>query len=307
MINRKLMEKSEFSPLSAIIGQDEAGKRLDAALERHCPGLGLRARRRLWEWCRITLDGREAAPGAIVRAGQKLEVLPLRTAGPGTDLPWGEIRPLEATPAFCAIYKPGGIASARLDGGGRYSAEEYVLDNWPALGLPAAPPAAPMLCNRLDAATSGLLLWAFGMKNYESFRAMEARGEALKHYLALVRGQTPDELYLDAALGTDGGGKTRVFARAEPDAVRHTRARRLAVIECAGHAASLLEVQIRRGARHQIRAHLGAAGFPIIGDKLYGGEAAPVMYLHHRRIEFPAFAAEAPAPWPVTMPGDAPR
>ena len=34
---------------------------------------------------------------------------------------------------------------------------------------------------------------------------------------------------------------------------------------------SLVEVTIETGRKHQIRRHLSEAGFPIIGDRLYGG------------------------------------
>jgi tRNA pseudouridine32 synthase/23S rRNA pseudouridine746 synthase len=33
---------------------------------------------------------------------------------------------------------------------------------------------------------------------------------------------------------------------------------------------SLVEVQIETGRKHQIRRHLASAGYPIVGDRLYG-------------------------------------
>ena len=56
---------------------------------------------------------------------------------------------------------------------------------------------------------------------------------------------------------------------------------------------SLVRVRCRlsRGYRHQVRAHLAAAGLPIVGDPLYapqGAEAAPVsLQLYAVSLEFP--------------------
>jgi len=54
---------------------------------------------------------------------------------------------------------------------------------------------------------------------------------------------------------------------------------------------TLLEVRIATGAMHQIRAHLAWLGHPVVGDQLYGGEAAalpglPRHVLHASRLGF---------------------
>lgn len=43
---------------------------------------------------------------------------------------------------------------------------------------------------------------------------------------------------------------------------------------------TLMEVELGRGLRHQIRAQLAFMGFPIRGDVFYGGKAANRLYLH---------------------------
>lgn len=46
------------------------------------------------------------------------------------------------------------------------------------------------------------------------------------------------------------------------------------------------EARISQGFRHQIRAHFAWLGFPLAGDALYGGQPAPRLCLHARRLEF---------------------
>jgi hypothetical protein len=65
---------------------------------------------------------------------------------------------------------------------------------------------------------------------------------------------------------------------------------------------SLVLCRIRLGARHQIRAHLAAAGHPLFGDGLYGDRAAPCPLLHHIRLDMPDFSASCPPPWIARLP-----
>ena len=49
---------------------------------------------------------------------------------------------------------------------------------------------------------------------------------------------------------------------------------------------SLLRVHLRRGRAHQVRAHLAAAGYPIVGDSIYGGATAAGLHLHAAAVRF---------------------
>lgn len=46
-----------------------------------------------------------------------------------------------------------------------------------------------------------------------------------------------------------------------------------------------VEAEISSGFRHQIRAHMAWAGYPVAGDRLYGGIAASRLYLECHRVE----------------------
>lgn len=48
---------------------------------------------------------------------------------------------------------------------------------------------------------------------------------------------------------------------------------------------TLMEVELGQGLRHQIRAQLSHLGFPIRGDKFYGGKAASRLYLNASKYE----------------------
>ena len=71
--------------------------------------------------------------------------------------------------------------------------------------------------------------------------------------------------------------------------------------------ATLVEVRLETGRKHQIRVHLAERGNPVVGDRFYGREAAraPRLALHGARLEFKhpktgvrmSFESPAPGEW----------
>jgi 23S rRNA pseudouridine1911/1915/1917 synthase len=47
-----------------------------------------------------------------------------------------------------------------------------------------------------------------------------------------------------------------------------------------------VNVRLETGRTHQIRVHLSECGWPLVGDKLYGGPEAPRHALHARMLAF---------------------
>lgn len=106
-----------------------------------------------------------------------------------------------------------------------------------------------------------------------------------KCYLAVVRGELPEGWRtLDGPIGRDrhDARRMRVSSGGKP---AETRVRRLATSGARGSRRSLLLVELVTGRKHQIRVHLAHAGFPILGDALYGtpadrGHREPALMLH---------------------------
>jgi 23S rRNA pseudouridine1911/1915/1917 synthase len=162
----------------------------------------------------------------------------------------------------------------------------------------------PSLLTRLDKGTSGIELAALHPDAAESFRREERRGMVRKSYLALVRGFLAEPLRLRFRLMTDSRERTLVREEEEEDATRHTLVEPLGPVSspeapCGSEAVSLVRVHIRRGARHQIRAHLAHAGFPLLGERLYAPPLPGVLmlYLHHAALRLPGFAATCRPDW----------
>lgn len=306
-------------PLEFCLPESASPARLDAALALLLPDLGLRARKRLWEWCRVSVNGKTQKPGAMTRPGDCVAIHPLDAPDfSSPPLPSGKSHPLRIAAAnehFIALVKRAGLHSAHIAGSRSTSLESEILRYWqeieeevPVTGREYS--HTPFLLTRLDRETSGLVLAARDADTELHFRVMEKQGKVQKTYFALAHGLLEQALSLRSRLNTDDRKRSRVLAEEDPDPVRHTDAyplhilgeKEISALGLTGQSGSitLLRVDIRRGARHQIRAHMAAAGFPLVGETLYAPEHPPsggTLFLHHARIRLPGFSAQCLPEW----------
>ena len=134
--------------------------------------------------------------------------------------------------------------------------------------------------HRLDMDTSGLLVLARRRKAEAALKAQFAARTALKTYLARVVGQPEDQGRIDLPLARLGGTPPRNVV--DPVAGLPAATRWQVLRRDAGGA--LLALFPETGRSHQLRVHLAAVGFPIVGDRLYGGAPAPRLMLHAWRL-----------------------
>tara|TARA_B110000014_G_C20055870_1_gene549546 strand:- start:32 stop:940 length:909 start_codon:yes stop_codon:yes gene_type:complete len=121
--------------------------------------------------------------------------------------------------------------------------------------------------HRLDRDTSGVMVFAKNRLAQNILKDQWKNRETLKIYHAVVKGcPTPNEGIIEAPIGKDPAN-TGKQAVVEDGLSAETS---YEVIKNYNNKYSLLEVKIKTGRTHQIRVHLAAIGYPIIGDKLYG-------------------------------------
>lgn len=128
----------------------------------------------------------------------------------------------------------------------------------------------PVLVHRLDRETSGVLVCAW---NKEAERRLKTQFEGRvvkKEYLAIVRGAPSfDETTIDIPLGPATGSEIRIRMGPRHDEQGQPARTEITVLETFGDC-SLVAARPLTGRQHQIRAHLAAIGYPVLGDKIYG-------------------------------------
>lgn len=136
--------------------------------------------------------------------------------------------------------------------------------------------------HRLDAGTSGVVLFAKVPEANASLATSFADREVDKTYIALVQRppiEWPKAMSIDSPIAILKNGTARVDSAGLPAL---TQVRVLA----ASRDRCLVEARPVSGRKHQIRVHLASAGAPIIGDARYGSGSipAPRLMLHAERL-----------------------
>ncbi len=171
-----------------------------------------------------------------------------------------------------------------------YQDEHILVLNKPA-GIPVLPdgwqPDAPYLrqmlekelgkifvVHRLDKVTSGVMVFACTAESHRDLNLQFEGHEVEKIYHAIVEGLPSwDEKVCKMPLRVNVGKKHRTAADHKRGKPSETRFK---VIKL-GQTRALLEARPMTGRTHQIRAHLYALGYPLLGDVLYGGTASELI------------------------------
>jgi len=143
------------------------------------------------------------------------------------------------------------------------------------------------LMYRLDYATSGLLIYLKKQSDYLDMRENFHDYVEKKYYLAVVSGKYNGESSLIHLLKSTGVKGHKVIEDPEHHADTKFSRCDIEVIDY-NHTENktLLKVLLHQGHRHQIRAQLRIAGFPIVGDELYKGEKYQRLLLHCYEYHF---------------------
>ncbi len=277
------------------VAPDDDGIRLDRWFKRPMADAGFNLVSRWARTGQLRLDGRRAAPGERVEAGQTIRVPPAEPAPAARKRPERRrlsedeiafVRELaiHEDPQAFVLNKPPGLAT---QGGTKTSQHlDALLD-----GLADEAGNRPKLVHRLDKDTSGALLVARTARAAAFFSKSFSGRTARKVYWAIVIGvpQVEDGLVdLPLAKQPGTGGEKMHVDESENGLASRTRYR---VIERAGNPAAWVELQPLTGRTHQLRVHMAAIDHPIVGDGKYAGQEAFLtgaisrkLHLHARRI-----------------------
>ena len=123
--------------------------------------------------------------------------------------------------------------------------------------------------HRLDAATSGILLFALSSAAASKICPLFAEGKVEKTYQAIVRGWTAEEGRIDLPLESDSTG---TLLDSSTLFVRRGKIELNAIVGTRNPTArySWVEVYPQTGRYHQIRRHFNRISHPLVGDSYHG-------------------------------------
>jgi 23S rRNA pseudouridine1911/1915/1917 synthase len=243
------------------------------------------------------------AKKAAAKPKKKIEAPP-----PGIELIYSD-------DAVVVVNKPAGLTTSRSKedreefGPGQRFLPKTLEEYLPAvLGTPNKKVFA---VHRLDRDTTGLIVFA---RNSEASRSLQQqfRGRSVeRRYVAITRG-VPKPGRIETVLVPERGDGRRGSGDAG-----HVAAKRAVThvsIRESAHNFALVECKLDTGRTHQIRIHLGEAGVPLCGERLYDrplkgsplpdGSSAGRPMLHAYRLGFQHPETEEFVGWELDPPVD---
>jgi len=259
--------------LSLTIPPEHAGQRLDQTLAALLPEYS-RSRLKAWiESGEILVDGAVRRPRDKVGGGESVVLaatLSEDTRAVAQPIP---LVLVHEDKHLIVVDKPAGLVVHPGAGNPDRTLQNALLALDPAL---AALPRAGIV-HRLDKDTSGLLVVARTLPAHTALVRMLGDREVHREYEAVCRGVMTAGGTVDAPIARHPTDRVRMAVRdGGRESVTHYRVIRR--YEGYTH----VRVQLETGRTHQIRVHLAHAGYPIVGDRVYGG-----------RLTLPKGASEA--------------
>ncbi len=262
---------------------DSPGSRLDKFVGEKCPELSRTHAQKLIADGLVTVNGHPAKSSLKLDAGDRVDIsIPAESPGHLTpeDIPLSIIY---EDADLLVVDKPAGLAVHPAPGHPVHTLVNAVLNYLPGLEE-NGDSLRPGIVHRLDKDTSGLLLVAKNRVAQANLSEQFKSRSVVKSYLALVRGKlTPESGIIEAAIGRDPRKRQRMAVVSRG---REARTDYRVVKYIGNH--TLLEVKPETGRTHQIRVHLAAIGFPVVGDATYGVKSAHLtrQFLHAAKLGF---------------------
>lgn len=273
--------------LRITLNKNDGGQRLDKFLQKSLKGLPTALMYKYIRKKRVKVNGKRAKENQILCTGDCIELyIPEEFFKTETDI--SELDRVRVTPRI--VYEDENILICdKLPGvlshtgdkneqdSGRIAQREtliFILQAYLYHRGEYNPKDetsfAPALCNRIDRNTGGIVIAA---KNAAALREMNRLirdGLLDKRYLCAVHGRPhPKEAVLEGYLCKNAKTKTVSVSKSPTQGAKRIVTGYRTLSYSKEYDLSLLEIHLKTGRTHQIRAHMAWAGHPLLGEGKY--------------------------------------
>ena len=259
------------------------GVRLDRYVGEKYPELSRTRAQKLIGGGYITVNDHPAKAGLKLSVGDRIKIV----IPPPSPTPLSpEAIPLNIIyedDDLLVVDKPAGLTVHPAPGHPSHTLINAILSHFPHLA-DIGDSLRPGVVHRLDKDTSGVMIVAKNSVAQANLAEQFKAHSVVKAYLVLVKGHlTPENGIIEAPIGRDPRNRKRMAV-----VTRGREARtEYQVVKYIGDY-TLLEVRPETGRTHQIRVHLSAIGYPVVGDATYGVKSAHLsrQFMHASRLGF---------------------
>ena len=276
--------------MELITGENDSGRRLDRILRKALADYPLPLIHRLLRQKKVLVNGKPGKAQDRIESGVKISISsleniqtqkPLSRRFPPPEILW-------QTAGLIAVNKPAGLAVHGPD-----SLDDMVRSCL-AEKIPPSLSFKPGPLHRLDKPSSGVVVFSSSLEGARLFTSLMRERKVRKTYLAVVEGELKgEETWQDELVRNKEIKKTFVSPNTDGGKTAVTKVTPLA----SDGNYTLIKAEIATGRTHQIRAQAAFHGYPLAGDKKYGGKKfgkGSGFFLHAWKLEFLEYTITAP-------------